>query len=295
MAADLGTTTYSAVTWTAGDVITEAKLDAMVANDQAYDSHAAQGLLLNNAKAYCGKNAAGTARNLIEINAGDEGILGPDFSGWNKEDDTWVYVSASTFKITGKNVTAKFIAGTRLRFKQGGAYKYAVVISSAFSTNTTVTIAVNTDYTVDNAVITDNYYSYQSCPQGYPQWFAFTPAWANLTEGSATNVGAYSLIGKTLTFRAKIVFAADTSISGGVTLTLPVAANAGYTDNCTIGEVTILDTGVGRYLGTIYQTGIICVSLATGAYVADIALSSSVPMTWTTNDTLEVIGTYQIA
>jgi hypothetical protein len=222
-------------------------------------------------------------------------VLQGDVSGWTADTDTWVYVSASTFKISGKNVTSKFIAGTRLRFKQGGAYKYAVVISSAFSTNTTVTIAVNTDYTVDNAVITDNYYSYESCPQGYPDWFAFTPAWANLTEGSATNVGAYSLIGKTLTFRAKIVFAANTSVDGSVTLTLPVTINTAYTSNCTVGEVTIVDSGVGRYLGTIYKTGAICVSLATGTYVADAALSSSAPMTWTTNDTLEVIGTYQIA
>jgi hypothetical protein len=295
MAADLGTTTYSAVTWTAGDVITEAKLDAMVANDQAYDSHAAQGLLLNNAKAYCGKNAAGTARNLIEINAADEGILGPDFSGWNKEDDTWVYVSASTFKIVGKNVTAKFIAGTRLRFKQGGAYKYAVVVSSAFSTDTTVTIAVNTDYTVANAVITDNYYSYQSCPQGYPQWFAFTPAWANLTEGSATNVGAYSLIGKTLTFRTKIVFAANTSVSGGVTLTLPVTINTAYTTNCNIGIVSIADSGVGLILGKIWADGQIYADLSSGPYVVPIILSSTVPMTWTTGDVLEVVGSYQIA
>jgi len=31
---------YTSVSWTAGDVITEAKLDAMVANDQAVDAHA---------------------------------------------------------------------------------------------------------------------------------------------------------------------------------------------------------------------------------------------------------------
>jgi len=41
------TTSYASVTWTAGDVITEAKLDNMVANDQAYNSHAAQGLELD--------------------------------------------------------------------------------------------------------------------------------------------------------------------------------------------------------------------------------------------------------
>lgn len=33
-------TEYSSVTWTTGDTITEAKLDSMVANDQAVNSHA---------------------------------------------------------------------------------------------------------------------------------------------------------------------------------------------------------------------------------------------------------------
>jgi hypothetical protein len=83
--ADLGATTYTSVTWTAGDILTEAKLDNMTANDQAYDSHAAQGLLLDNAKAYCGKDSGGTARNIAKVNAsnqleiGDSGLSGVVF------------------------------------------------------------------------------------------------------------------------------------------------------------------------------------------------------------------------
>lgn len=69
--AQLGATTYSSVTWTAGDVITEAKLDNMVANDQAYDSHAAQGLLLNNNKSFAAKDSGGTNRNVIRVTTGD--------------------------------------------------------------------------------------------------------------------------------------------------------------------------------------------------------------------------------
>ena len=47
----LGGTTWVSVVWTAGDLITEAKLDNMTANDQAYDSHVnnhlfSQGILL---------------------------------------------------------------------------------------------------------------------------------------------------------------------------------------------------------------------------------------------------------
>jgi hypothetical protein len=82
--ADLGATTYTAVTWTSGDVITEAKLDNMVANDQAYDSHASQGLLLNNNKALAVKNAGGTNKNLLKLSSGDDVIVGEsDLSEFN--------------------------------------------------------------------------------------------------------------------------------------------------------------------------------------------------------------------
>jgi len=79
--AKLGATTYTAVTWTTGDTITEAKLDNMVANDQAYDSHAAQGLLLNNDKAYCGKETGGTARDMIYMGTDDNIKIGNTTTG----------------------------------------------------------------------------------------------------------------------------------------------------------------------------------------------------------------------
>lgn len=102
--------------------------------------------------------------------------------GWTSDSGhTWVYASASTFTITGVDLTGTLTKGTRLRFKQGGAYKYAVVVASAFSTDTTVTIAVNTDYTIANASIDNNYYSYQLSPQGFPDWFAYTTSWAGFS------------------------------------------------------------------------------------------------------------------
>lgn len=76
MSATLGSTTYTAVTWTAGDVITEAKLDNMVANDQAYDSHGAEGILLNNNKSLGFKKAASGNVNGLIINTSDVLELG---------------------------------------------------------------------------------------------------------------------------------------------------------------------------------------------------------------------------
>jgi len=121
------------------------------------------------------------------------------WDSWTIISDTWAYASASTFTIAGVDRTGVYTKGTRLRFKQGGAYKYAVVVASAFSTNTTVTIAVNTDHTIANAGITDNYISYGASPAGYPTTFAYTATWScsgSMTIGAGTvNFTRFSILG----------------------------------------------------------------------------------------------------
>lgn len=88
MSASLGATTYTSVVWTAGDVITEAKLDNMVANDQAYDSHSAQGLLLDNNKSFAGKTTGPANRNLIKMNTSNIIEIGDtDLSGQLQENN----------------------------------------------------------------------------------------------------------------------------------------------------------------------------------------------------------------
>jgi len=99
----------------------------------------------------------------VDANAGSA-------DGWTTSSNTWVYATASTFTIAGVDRTAIFTKGTRLKFTQT-TVKYAVVLSSSFATDTTVTIAINTDHTIANAAITLPFYSYQASPQGYPVAF----------------------------------------------------------------------------------------------------------------------------
>ena len=98
-------------------------------------------------------------------------------SGWINDSNTWTYVSASTFTISGDQTTI-ITKGTKLKFTQT-TVKYAVVVASSYSApNTTVTIQVNTDYTIANAAITLPAYSYAVNPQGYPGWFNLAaPTW----------------------------------------------------------------------------------------------------------------------
>lgn len=74
----LGETAFTSVSWTVGDVITEAKLDYMTDNDRAYDSHATQGILLNNDKGVVIKDSGGTNREVLNISSADVLKIGDD-------------------------------------------------------------------------------------------------------------------------------------------------------------------------------------------------------------------------
>lgn len=142
--------------------------------------------------------------------------------GWTTSSDTWTYASASTFTIAGVDRTTTFTKGTRLKFTQTTA-KYAVVVASAFSTNTTVTIAVNTDYTIANAAITSPYYSYQASPQGYPTWFNYTPTFTGFSANPASYYAKFSVLGTTCTTFFRTI-ADGTSNATGFEITAPVTA-----------------------------------------------------------------------
>lgn len=128
--------------------------------------------------------------------SGASGSVGTD--GWTSDTSTtWTYVSSTSFKVSGSDVTARFPKGTRLRLKQGAGYKYFIVTASSFSTDTTVTITGGSDYSLANASITDNYYSYQASPQGYPDWFNYTPANVTGWSGSPFLTARFRVLGRT--------------------------------------------------------------------------------------------------
>lgn len=171
-------------------------------------------------------NADGSANQLLKTDGSGVLSFGDSAStdGWTSSSDTWVYASASTFTITGADRTSVYTKGTRLRFKQGGGYKYAVVVGSSFSSDTTVTILVNTDYTIANAAITDNGYSYQLSPQGYPSVFAYTVT-ATASTGSlttTTNIGSVKVRGATAEVNIKSTITNNGTGSDTINLSLPV-------------------------------------------------------------------------
>lgn len=159
--------------------------------------------------------------------------------GWKLSADTWTYASASTFTIAGVDRTATYTKGTRLKFTNS-TVKYATVASSSFSTDTTVTIVVNTDYALANAAISSAYYSYELSPQGYPTWFNITPTTSNISGFSsiAGYIYKYKIEGASCTIWLHIQ---GTSNSASFAVTVPLTS---ITSSTTMDSPAIvLDNG----------------------------------------------------
>jgi hypothetical protein len=147
-------------------------------------------------------------------------------TGWIEDGGSWAYASAATATRAGASITL-FPVGTKIRYKQGGGFKYGYVTGVS---GTTVTINGGSDYTLANAAITDVAYSYVSSPANFPHWFAWTPAWTGMTvTGSPIYTGKFSIVGQT----AQVI--ADINGNGGTTASaagttyfaLPITATGG--------------------------------------------------------------------
>jgi len=101
MSANLGGTTFTAISWTVGDIITEAKLDNMHANEQAYDSHGSQGILLDNAISFAGVTTGVANRNLIMLNGSDQVEIGDTDLAEKIKMVMGVYQSPQTYTPAG--------------------------------------------------------------------------------------------------------------------------------------------------------------------------------------------------
>ena len=116
----------------------------------------------------------------------DNGKLSGDgLDGWIYDTDTWSYVSATSFKITGKDVRYRFPKGTKIKLVQSGSTKYFYVVATDYSADTTITITGGSDYTLASTTISGQAYSYAAAPQGFPLGTStFVPLTTPLTSTS---------------------------------------------------------------------------------------------------------------
>jgi hypothetical protein len=129
-------------------------------------------------------------------------------------------------------------------------------------------------------------------------WTSYTPTFTNLTVGNGTLDAKYLRIDNKLMFvRLQLDFGSTTSISGSVWLSLP----SGSTSSKFVPTTCWYnDSGTASYTGVAY-TSVSDTNIYLGAIKSDSTyttvanLSSTVPMTWATNDSIRFLITYEEA
>lgn len=158
-----------------------------------------------------------------------------------------------------------------------------------------------------NSVVTANYTDGSILPEHLIAssgtswiWQDWTPSLVNLSGGTI-NYSKYGQIGKTVhgSFRYTL---GGAGVAGSVTISLPVTAAARYgsTTRQPIGQVSMVDTGTEEYGGALLITnsttvGTIIVYGAGATYLTEGGISSTVPHTWASTDTIDVTFTYEAA
>ena len=125
-------------------------------------------------------------------------------------------------------------------------------------------------------------------------WVSFSPSITNLTVGAGgTLTGYYMQIGKLVYFRVYFKYGAGSAVSGTMALTLPVTA-ASYGSSTSIGSIYVVDASAGAvFFGRVQSSGTMFVDNVAGTYATYSYISSTVPMTWATDDYFTIQGSYE--
>lgn len=133
-------------------------------------------------------------------------------------------------------------------------------------------------------------------------WAAWTPTWANLTVGNATQTARYVQSGKTVFFSLKLVLGSTSSVGTGPTFTWPVTAASTASAQASVVQVVFLDANMAPYLGASdprVRTTTVCGIFAPSGTVQlqeqDRVVSAGGPFTWVSTDTIWVSGMFEAA
>lgn len=202
-------------------------------------------------------------RRASRQDAHSHGSGGGATDGWLAIAATWTRTANTTFTAVG-NVTALFPVGTKIKVTDTTT-KYFYVVSAVYSAVTTVTITGGTDFSLA-ANPSARWISYADTPQGFPQWFNWSPTWGGFSSPPGISDAVFSLAGRQAVV---IVNCSGNGTSNATTLTITnipftPAYNArgvlGYAvDNNTpltvAGRIYISNTGTTLTAYTDMNTG----------------------------------------
>lgn len=209
-------------------------------------------------------------------------LYNPLKDGWIELSESWTYASASTINVP-TDATTRFQKWMKIRFKQGGNYKYYIAHTIAA---TLLTVCVNTDYTVANSAITNIAISFIEEPYGFPAYFSTADTvMSNVTVGNGDFVSIYSIKGNLFKADISLVWAAaapTSSISGQIKYTPPVPVPSNLKNYTTVGAGAVIDAETALYMGAcIIKASVIELRVinAAGTYAIWTATSGTVPIT----------------
>ena len=124
-------------------------------------------------------------------------------------------------------------------------------------------------------------------------WTTWSPSYTNIVVGNGTATSRYAQIGKTVFVEYKLVFGSTTTISAPARVSTPITAKM----NGDSFYGNYLDSGTAAYQGWISLPNgdlfELAVPTATGTYVGATSVNTTIPFTWTTNDTIWFRATYE--
>lgn len=129
-------------------------------------------------------------------------------------------------------------------------------------------------------------------------WSSYSPTFSGLTVGSGVVSGSYTRIGDTIHFTASFTFGAGSAVAGPITVTVPVTIGTAGQNNHSLFSATLFDSAPtpNYHPATCFYASTTTVGIratnAGGTYTVGTALSSTIPITWATGDTITVSGTY---
>lgn len=132
-------------------------------------------------------------------------------------------------------------------------------------------------------------------------WKSWTPTINNVTLGTGYTLSAtYAQIGKTVIANFYFALGSTSAITGDVNFSLPVN-HSSTNRSMASGNSTLVDASpAARYSGMCYPLGApsycyVRVYNASGTYTTQTALTSLIPITWTTSDSIACTIVYEAA
>jgi hypothetical protein len=128
---------------------------------------------------------------------------------------------------------------------------------------------------------------------------SFTPSFGGLTVGNGTNTGRFILQNKLLYVEGKFILGSTSSVTGQITLTLPLSKSFAVNNTAPVGFCRLEDTGTAFYAGNVVQNSSTVVALqrfgVTGSLIFYGSVDTTNPFTWATGDAFSYCFTCEVA